>query len=201
MIRYSLSLLLLVLVALMVQQFIPSLTGLYNSRLQLIMLVFLCASVTIEPPVMLLLAFVCGFLWDAHNVLSPDPTVNAGLNYRPVEMMRFGYSIVLFGVTGYLMQGIQPLFRQGKWQSSTLLVGISIFIYQTAEYLLINFVRGGLVFNRATFLMIWLTSALTMLFSPLVFWVLFKLADVCNYRILFDGLKKERKVGRKRLYP
>jgi cell shape-determining protein MreD len=198
-IRYSLSLLLLVLAALVVQQFIPTLTGLYNSRLFLVTLVFLCGSVTVGPPVMLMMAFLCGFLWDTQNVLTGqvgDPQV-----YKPVEMMHFGYSIILYGVIGYLMQGIQPLFRQGKWQFSTLLVGISIFVYQLAEYLLINFIRGGFVFNQATLLQIWFTSVLTMLFSPLVFWVLFKLADACGYKILFDGLKKERKVERKRLYP
>ena len=58
MIRYALSLFLLVLLSLAAQQFIPALTGLYNARLLLVTLVFLCASVTVGPPVMLALAFV-----------------------------------------------------------------------------------------------------------------------------------------------
>ena len=69
MIRYSIFLLLLVVVAVIVQQFMPSLTALYGSRLLLVALVFLCASVTVPVPVMLLLAFVCGFLTDAQNTL------------------------------------------------------------------------------------------------------------------------------------
>lgn len=198
MIRYSLSLLLLVMAALVAQQFIPALTGLYNSRLLLVTLVFLCASVTVGPPVMLMMAFVCGFLWDTQNALTGHAG-DAVIYDKPVEMMRFGYSIILYGVIGYLMQGIQPLFQQGKWQFSTLLAGISIFVYQLAEYLLINFVRGGFYFTRATLLQIWFTSILTMLFSPLVFWMLFKLAEACGHRIRFDGLKKERKVERRRL--
>lgn len=192
MIRYSLSILLLVLLALIAQQFIPVLTGAYNSRLLLVTLVFLCASVTVRPPVMLALAFICGFLWDAQNALGPpggDPDV-----YKdPAESLRFGYSIILYGLIGYLMQGIQPLFREGKWQFSTFLVGVSIFIYLISEYLIINFVRGEFQFSRATFFQITFTSILTMLFSPVVFWSLFQIAERFGHEIRFEGLKKRRR--------
>jgi cell shape-determining protein MreD len=195
-IRYSLSLFVLVLLALAAQQFIPALTGLYNARLLLVTLVFLCASVTVGPPVMLALAFVCGFLWDAQCALGPtggDPEI-----YKyPVESLRFGYSILLYGVIGYLMQGIQPLFREGKWQFSTALVGISIFVYLAAEYLIINFVRGGFVFTEATLYQIAATSTLTMLFSPLVFWVLFSIAARFGHEIRFEGLKKKQRARRR----
>ncbi|MCW1914268.1 hypothetical protein OJ996_11825 [Luteolibacter sp. GHJ8] len=190
MIRYSLSILLMILFALVAQQFIPALTGVYNSRLLLVTLVFLCASVTVGPPVMLALAFICGFLWDAQGALGPaggDPEV-----YKyPAESLRFGYSIVLYGLIGYLMQGIQPLFRQGKWQFSTFLVGVSIFIYLVAEFLIINFVRGDFRFPRATLFQIVFTSVLTMLFSPVVFWILFQIAEKFGYEIRFEGLKKK----------
>lgn len=192
MIRYTLTLLLLVFAALIFQQFIPSITGVYGSRLMLVTLVFLCASVTVPTPVMLMLAFVCGFLTDAQNTLGPhggDPAV-----YSPmVEPMRFGYSILLYAVMGYLMQGIQPLFREGKWQFSAILSGIAVFLYLLVEFLLINFVRGGFVFSGATLFKITFTSALTMLFSPPVFWLLFRLADSVGYRIRFDGLKTKKR--------
>ena len=192
MIRYSLSILILVLLALIAQQFIPVLTGAYNSRLLLVTLVFLCASVTVRPPVMRALAFICGFLWDAQNALGPpggDPDV-----YKyPAESLRFGYSIILYGLIGYLMQGIQPLFREGKWQFSTFLVGVSIFIYLISEYLIINFVRGEFQFSRATFFQITFTSILTMLFSPVVFWSLFQIAERFGHEIRFEGLNKKRR--------
>lgn len=192
MIRYTFSLLIMILLALIAQQFIPALTGLFNSRLLLVTLVFLCASVTVGPPVMLALAFICGFLWDAQNALGPaggDPSVYTD----PVESLRFGYSIVLYGIIGYLMQGIQPLFREGKWQFSAFLVGVSIFVYLVAEYLIINFVRGDFVFSRATLFQIVFTSTLTMLFSPLVFWILFHVAERFGHEIRFEGLKKKRR--------
>lgn len=192
MIRYSLSLFVFVLLALVVQQFIPSLTGLFNSRLLLVTLVFLCASVTVGPPVMLALAFTCGFLWDAQSALGPpggDPLVYNS----PAQSLRFGYSIILYGVIGYLMQGIQPLFREGKWQVSAFLVGVSIFVYLVAEYLIINFVRGDFIFPRATLFQIVFTSVLTMLFSPLVFWILFYIAGRFGHEIRFEGLKKKKR--------
>lgn len=192
MIRYSLSLFILVLLALVVQQFIPSLTGLFNSRLLLVTLVFLCASVTVGPPVMLAMAFTCGFLWDAQSALGPpggDPLVYD----QPAESLRFGNSIILYGVIGYLMQGIQPLFREGKWQVSAFLVGVSIFVYLVAEYLIINFVRGDFLFPRATLFQIVFTSVLTMLFSPIVFWILFYIAGRFGHEIRFEGLKKKKR--------
>jgi len=191
-IRYSLSLFAFVLLALVVQQFIPSLTGLFNSRLLLVTLVFLCASVTVGPPVMLALAFTCGFLWDAQSALGPpggDPLVYNS----PAQSLRFGYSIILYGVIGYLMQGIQPLFREGKWQVSAFLVGVSIFVYLVAEYLIINFVRGDFIFPRPTLFQIVFTSVLTMLFSPLVVWILFYIAGRFGHEIRFEGLKKKKR--------
>ena len=191
MIRYTISLLLLVVVSVIVQQFIPSLTGLNGSRLLLVALVFLCASVTVPVPVMLLLAFVCGFLTDAQNIIGRhggDPEVYL----RPVEQLRFGYSIVLYGVMGYLMHGIQPLFRQGQWQFSAMLSGVAVFLYLLGEYLLINFIRGGLVLNQTVLIKIACSSAITMVFSPLIFWLLFRLADKSRYTIRFDGLRKPK---------
>jgi cell shape-determining protein MreD len=181
-IRYSLSILLMILFALVAQQFIPALTGAYNSRLLLVTLVFLCASVTVGPPVMLALAFICGFLWDAQGALGAPGGDPAVYKY-PAESLRFGYSIVLYGLIGYLMQGIQPLFREGKWQFSTFLVGVSIFIYLVSELLIINFVRGDFHFA--------VTSVLPMLFSPVVFWILFQIAEKFGYEIRFEGLKKK----------
>lgn len=188
MIRYTIITLLLVLSAFIVQQFIPAFTGFHNARILLVQLVFLCAAVTVGTPTMLLLALVCGFLWDSQCGLGPaggDPDVYS----QPVESLRFGYSILLFGGMGYLMQGIQPLFRQGKWQFSALLTGIAVFLYLSAEYALITFVRGEFILTRATVLQVVITSLLTMLFSPMIFWLLFGIANLCQHTIRLDGIK------------
>jgi hypothetical protein len=138
---------------------------------------------------MLGLAFLAGFLWDANNTLGPqggDPEVYL----HQTDALRFGYSILLFGLMGILMQGIQPLFRKGAWQLSAILTGIATFLYLLAEFLLITFVRGEWIFPGKVLTQIWLTAAMTMLCSPLIFAIIFKLAKLFDYTIRYDGLKR-----------
>jgi len=190
--RYTIITVLFVLASFVVQQFLPALTALHHSRVLLVQLVFLCAAVTVGQPTMLLLAFVCGFLWDAQCTLGVhggDPEIYN----QPVESLRFGYSILLFGGMGFLMQGIQPLFKQGKWYFSALLSGIAILLYLAAEYLIITFARGGFTFAKATALQMAYTSLLTMLFSPLIFWMLFGIASICAHSINPEAAKKRRR--------
>ena len=194
MIRYSLSTILLLLASFVVQQFLPAFTGLHQSRMLLVQLVFLCSAVTVGQPTMLLLAFIGGFFWDAHCALGPhggDPEVYS----QQVESLRFGYSILLFGGMGFLMQGIQPLFKQGKWHFSALLSGIAVFLYLAAEYAIINFVRGEFVLTKATLQQMAFTSLLTMLFSPLIFWLLFLIARACEHSINPEAGRKRRRTA------
>lgn len=192
MIRYSFITILLLLTAFVVQQFLPAFTGIHHSRVFLVQLVFLCTAVTVGQPTMLLLAFIGGFFWDAHCALGPhggDPAIYT----QQVESLRFGYSILLFGAMGYLMQGIQPLFKQGKWQFSAFLSGIAIFLYLSAEYAIINFVRGDMVLRSSTLFQMLFTSLLTMLFSPLIFWLLFRIAKACDHSINPEAGRKRRR--------
>lgn len=176
----------------MFQQFLPAVSGLYGARVLIFPLVFLCVSVTVDIPIMLGLAFLCGFLWDAQHSLAPH---GGDLeNYPdPVESLRFGYSIILYGLMGFLMQGIQPFFKKGKWHLSSILTGIAILLYLFSEYLLINFVRGQFTFPAGAFYHIYVSSALTMLFSPIVFWLLTHIANACNHTIHYQGLKRTSK--------
>jgi cell shape-determining protein MreD len=190
-IRYSVITIFLLLASFVVQQFLPAFTGIHQSRILLVQLVFLCTAVTVGQPTMLLLAFIGGFFWDAHCAIGPhggDPEVYT----QQVESLRFGYSILLFGAMGFLMQGIQPLFKQGKWQFSAMLSGIAIFLYLAAEYAIINFVRGDFVLSKATVMQMLFTSLLTMLFSPFVFWLLFRVAKACDHSINPDAGRKRQ---------
>jgi cell shape-determining protein MreD len=191
-IRYSILTILLLLAAFVLQQFLPAFTGLHHSRILLVQLVFLCCAVTVGQPVMLLLAFAGGFLWDAQSALGPhggDPEVYT----HPVESLHFGCSILMFGAMGFLMQGIQPLFKQGKWWFSAMLAGIAVLLYLAAEYTLISFIRGGFPLNRATMLQMGLTALLTMLFSPPLFWMLFRLAGACGHSIFPEAGRRRRR--------
>ena len=192
MIRYSIITILLLLAAYVVQQFLPAFTGLHHSRILLVQLVFLCCAVTVGQPTMLLLAFIGGFLWDAQCALGPhggDPEVYT----QQVENLRFGYSVLLFGGMGYLMHGIQPLFKQGKWQFSAVLSGIAVLLYLAAEYAIINFVRGDFVLTQATIRQMLFTALLTMLFSPVFFWLLFRIARACDHSINPEAGRRRRR--------
>ena len=192
MLRYNISTIFLLLAAFLVQQFVPALTGLSNARILLVHLVFLCAAVTVATPTMLLLAFIGGIFWDAHTSLAPiiaDPEVYT----QPAESLRFGYSILLFGAMGFLMQGLYPLFRQGKWQFSALLTGVAIFLYLTAEFILISFVRGEFTITRSIIRLLSYTSLLTMLFSPLIFWLLYRIAKIFDYSLYPEANKPKRR--------
>lgn len=194
MLRYSITTVLLLLAAFLLQQFLPAFTGLYDSRILLVQLVFLCCAVTVSQPVMLLLAFIAGFLWDAQYALGPhggDPAIYT----QQVENLRFGYSILLFGGMGFLMLGIQPFFRQGYWQLSTALAGISILLYLLAEYAIICFVRGGFAFHQHNVLMILFTATLTMVFAPPVFWALEKIADFFGHSLQPEVNRRRRRTS------
>jgi cell shape-determining protein MreD len=179
-IRFSIATILLLLAAFAAQQFMPVFTGLHHSRLLLVQLAFLCCAVASGQPLMLLLAFIGGFLWDAQCTLAPhpgDPTIYT----QPTESLRFGYSILLFAAAGYLMQVIQPLFRQGKWLFTTALIGLTLMLYLTLECGLISFIRGELQIDRPTFLQILFTSLLTTPLAPLLLAPLWLIARACDY--------------------
>ncbi len=189
MIRYHISLFILVILACIFQQFLPAVTGFYDARLYILPLTFLCCAVTVGFSPMLALAFLCGFIWDAQNTLGSaggDPSVYT----HPVEQIHFGYSIILYAIMGAIMQGVQPLFRKGVWQLSAIITGVATFFYLLAEYLLINIVRGDFVFPDHILKHIIISSSLSIIFSPLIFYILFKLADWFHYTIRYDGLKR-----------
>lgn len=193
MIWYHVSLILLVISSTILQQFSPAFEGLYEARILVVPLVFLCAAVTVSVGPMLALAFMCGFLWDAQHILS-NPAMDPKMAQVYIDSqadVKFGYSIVLYAMMGFIMQGIQPLFREGKWHVSALLSGVAIFLYLFVEYMVITFIRGDLILTRALFLKITFTALLTMILCPVVFWVLFRLAALFQHTISYEGLKSD----------
>ncbi len=186
---YPISLIGLLLLSCIVQQFLPAVPAWFDARILIIPLVVLCGSATISTAGMLALAFLGGFLWDAQQVLlveQGDPIIY----HNTPDTLKFGYSIILYTLMGFLMQGIQPLFKQGKWYLSAMLTGVAMSLYLTVEYLLLSFVRGGFDITSGVFNQIGLTALITMLASPLVFWILFQIANLCRHEISYDSLRQ-----------
>lgn len=181
MIRFSIVTILLLLAAFAAQQFMPAFMGLHHSRILLVHLAFLCCAATSSQPLMLLLAFIGGFLWDAQCTLAPHPG-DPAIYTEPTESLRFGYSILLFAAAGYLMHSLQALLREGKWLITTALIGLTLMLYLTLECGLISFMRGELEINRPTFLQIFFTTLLTTPLAPLLLVPLRLISHACDYR-------------------
>ena len=167
----------------------PAITDLYGARLLILPLTFLCCVVTVGFSPMLILTFLCGFIWDAQNAMGTQGGDPAVYN-DPADQIHFGYSIILYLIMGVIMQGFQPCFRKGVWQVSVVISGISTFIYLLTEYMLINIIRGDFYFPLRVFYQIWISAAITMFCGPIIFLILFKLAKIFGHTIRYDGLQK-----------
>lgn len=182
MFRYALFLLLLILLAVVLQQFLPAFQPLHNARIFLLLVVFLCISVTVPLPVVFIYALICGVFWDAQCALSTD---NLDLSVFPttISSLKFGTSILLFGLAGAFMHGFQHLFVHGKWYISSIIAGVATFIYTLVEYSLIDFIRGSFTVNSGVLLQISYTSLFSSLLAPLVFAALFLIARFFDHQI------------------
>jgi cell shape-determining protein MreD len=189
--RYAISSLLLILLAIIAQQFLPAFIGLHNARVFLLLIVFLCIAVSVPLPVMFLYALICGFLWDAQCALS-SPAVDTNIYLNPVASLRFGTSILLFGLAGLLMHGFRPLFLQGKWYISALLTGIATFLYCLSEYAVLDFIRGTFTMNQGVMQQCAYTALFSIVVSPLVFAILFYLARLFDHTIVESKRPKRR---------
>ena len=86
--------------------------------------------------------------------------------------------------------GVTPLFRSGRWQIPTLVIGCSVYFYLWIEYLLINIVRGDFVMTSGVFLKISYTSILSTLMVPPMLKLLEKIANLCNHMIKNDDRRR-----------
>lgn len=189
----------LLLLTFMVQEFIPGLEIAQFATLFLPAVFFFSASVAAPFSMMLLLAFITGFVWDARHlpgvmeslsgaedVFGTGADVELGAGSHPLP---FGLSIVLFGMLGTLLQGIRPLFKRGRLELPVLMVGLAIFVWLLSQYLIITFLRGSLQFPAGVWSKIITDSLLAMLAAPLIFLLLYSLARLSSYEIKYEGLR------------
>lgn len=199
MIFYPVTLLLLLL-TFVVQEFIPGLSMANYATLLLPPVFFFAAAVAVPFPMMLLLAFVTGFLWDARYLPGASETVKSAsesLINGPLAMPElmsvggfgFGVSILLFGLMGTFLQGVRPLFKRGRLELPVLLVGCTTFLWLLLEYLMMTFLRGSFHFTAGVWSKMITDTLLAMLASPLIFLLLYSLAGLSRYEIKYDGLR------------
>ena len=194
----------LLALALIVEEFLPSIEIAQNARLFIGPVFFFAAAVSVPFPVMLTMAFATGFVWDARYLpfVTQDSGTEqlAGLASDSLALgmtstmstgadLGFGYSILLFGILGALMQGIRPLFKKGRLELPVLMVGFVTAAWLLAQYLLISFLRGSAYFPSEVWTKLVTDTLLAMLASPIIFLVLHTLAKTTHYEIKYEGLR------------
>jgi hypothetical protein len=200
---FSLLLFLLICISMVLQEFIPTIEMVHHGRLLLVPVVFLSSSITVPYPVMLALALAAGLMWDARNVVMVEGAAPGLDSYTDGEIVTamevdlpFGYTIFLYGLLGSLMQGVRPLFRRGRWELPSVMIGFATLLLLLFEYLFINFRRGDFYFPAEIWHKIVSSALLSMLVAPLVFLLLYRLAAGSGYRIRYEGLARRREYGR-----
>ncbi|HUF61451.1 MAG TPA: hypothetical protein VMN36_05200 [Verrucomicrobiales bacterium] len=153
---YRAVLLVLLAACLVVQEFLPEIeVGGVRATLLLLPTVFLCSVATLEYASMIGFAAVGGLLWDLRYA-------PAGISARAAEEARelagevagaagagfggdlfFGSTIVFYALAGTVMFGVTPRAREGRVVLPALMVGVSLFLLQTGQFLALNLFRGG----------------------------------------------------------
>jgi hypothetical protein len=155
-------LLVLILIAQVAEFFIPALPWLYNAHIYIVPVLVFYGAVALPFPLMLAVALYAGILLDALTVQVIGAKVEISM----------GWSILLYAVLAGIMHGLRPLFVRGRWEIHCLLTGFCTSVIILAQYLMITFRRGTLLFNRDVWWQIGGPGLIAMLMAPVVFWFL-----------------------------
>ncbi len=182
------------------QEFLPAIEFAHQARVLLPPALFFCSSLSVSFPVMLIFAFFTGFVWDArHLPYKPDKVkfsdasaINTGgsaeIRGHASGNLPAGYSILLFGALGTVMQGIRPLFKRGRWELPVVMVGVATFTWLLIEYLLMSFLRGRFYFPDGLWSKLITDALLAMLAAPLLLYCLHSFARVLRFEARNEGL-------------
>jgi len=97
-----------------------------------------------------------------------------------------GYSILLYGVLAGFMHGLRPLFVRGRWEVHCILSGICTSLIVLAQYLMITFRRGSLIFTPEIWWQIAVPGIIAMAIAPILFWFLQWMGRMTGYSTLSE---------------
>jgi hypothetical protein len=167
-------LLVLVLTAQIAESFIPALPWLYNAHVYIVPIIVFYGAMALPFPLMLALALYAGLLLDALTVQVIGGKVEISM----------GSSILLYGVLAGFMHGLRPLFVRGRWEVHCILSGICTSLIVLAQYLMITFRRGSLVFTPQIWWQIAAPCLIAMAIAPILFWFLQWMGRMTAYSTL-----------------
>ena len=162
---FFVTLLILTFLAQIVEFFIPPLDWMYNARIYIMPVIVFYGAMALPFPLVLALAGFAGFLLDTVTVQALGPRVEISI----------GWSILLYAVLAAIMHGLRPLFIRGRWEVHCIMTGLCTSAILLAQYLMIAFRRGSLVFSREAWWQIGGPGVIAMLMAPLLFWFLHSL--------------------------
>ena len=167
---FFVTLLVLIFLAQLVEFFIPPLDWMYNARIYIVPVIVFYGAMALPFPLVLALAGFAGFLLDTVTVQALGPRVEISI----------GWSILLYAVLAAIMHGLRPLFIRGRWEVHCIMSGVCTSAILLAQYLMIAFRRGSLVFSREAWWQIGGPGVIAMLMAPLAFWLLHSLGRLTS---------------------
>ena len=167
-------LLVLVMIAQIAEFFIPPLDWMYHAHIYITPVLVFYGAMALPFPLMLGLTLFAGILLDALTVQVVGSKVEISL----------GSSILIYAVLAGIMHGLRPLFIRGRWEVHCVLTGICTSAIILAQYLMITFRRGTVMFTREVWWQIGSPGLMAMLIAPVIFWILNWIARMTRYPYL-----------------
>ncbi len=167
-------LLALVVIAQVAEFYIPPIEWMCNAHIYIAPVIVFYGAMALPFPLMLALALFAGMLLDALTVQVIGTKVEISM----------GWSILLYAVLAGIMHGLRPLFVRGRWEVHCILSGVCTSTIILAQYLMITFRRGSVVFNREVWWQIGGPGLIAMLMAPVIFWSLQWVARITRYPYL-----------------
>lgn len=175
---FSVVLIFSLFLSLVVQEFIPPLHWLHETRVLLMPVVMFYGALALPCWGMLALAFVAGFMWDAMTVQVVDSTVEISL----------GWSILLYATLGTVMSGFRPLFQRRRWEVHCLISGFFTSVIVLAEYLMISIRRGFVFpFPHEIWWRVGGSGVVAALLAPIFFFALSRIASLAGHELFPAG--------------
>jgi len=169
-------LVILVFIAQIAEFFIPPIEWMCNAHVYIVPVIVFYGAMALPFPLMLLLAFFAGGMLDMLTVQVLGARVEISL----------GWSIILYATLALIMHGLRPLFIRGRWEVHTIMSALCTSLIVLAQYLMITFRRGSLVFTHETWWQIGGPGLVALFMAPIIFWTLHWIARITAYPYLSE---------------
>jgi len=155
-------LLLLAVVLILCQHFIPPLELFQGARVNLLPALIAFVALALDFPWALGYAFFVGLFWDAMTIPYVDGEPE----------MSFGLTILFFGIATIIIHGCRGWFRQGRLYLHPILSALLAILWVGLQYLLVSLKRKGFYFDESVIWRLGFPGVLNLCLAPLLLWVL-----------------------------